>query len=366
MSDLRECVISEVLCYVQGKMSSVEHDVIIKAVTSFYSESEIGHAKKLLFDKCNETKIRYRIYHNEKAKHDCQDIINKLNEVGLNSPMFVAADVNNLPLATADAFDLNVNAKRLSDCLSLETDVKSVTTIMSLFQNDFKTVLEHCSQISSIKADVTALKLMISPKIPESKTETETESEVEIDERPVNYDADSDTSSTTSADNSIDDEDEHEADFPPLTNDHRKPQIPHKKWLTEGGYSLVHKPKNNCGLKAGSSSRVFVNSSRQTRDTKQYALKTVKSTKRDSGKNNQKISVFVSRLDPTTKPRDVAMYLKHVHGKHFKVEQLRNKFPGYASFKVNLTSKDQLQPLLNKNNWDSGVFVKEFNVKNKY
>ena len=33
MSDPRECVISEVLCYVQGKMSSVKHDVIIKAVT---------------------------------------------------------------------------------------------------------------------------------------------------------------------------------------------------------------------------------------------------------------------------------------------------------------------------------------------
>ena len=200
----------------------------------------------------------------------------------------------------------------------------------------------------------------MSPKIPESKTE----SEVEIDERPVNYDADSDTSSTTSADNSIDDDDEHGADFPPLTNDQKKNQIPHKKWLTEGGYRLVHKPKNNCELKVGTtSSRVFVNSSR---DTKKYTLKTVKSTKRDSGQNNQKISVFVSRLDPTTKSRDVAMYLKHVHGKHFKVEQLQNKFPGYVSFKVNVTSKDQLQPLLNKNNWDSGVFVKEFNVKNKY
>ena len=127
----------------------------------------------------------HRIYYIEKAKHDCQDIINKLNEVGLNSPMFVAAD--NLPLATADAFDLNVNAKRLSDYLSLETDLKSVTTIMSLFQNHFKAVLEHCSHISSIKADVTAVKLMMSPKIPESKTETETESEVEIDERPFNY-----------------------------------------------------------------------------------------------------------------------------------------------------------------------------------
>ena len=376
MSDPRECVISEVLCYVQGKMSSVEHDVIIKAVTSFYGESEIGLAKKLLFDKCCDTKIRYRTYHNEKAKHDCQDIVNKLNEAGLNGPMFVAADVNNLPLATADAFDLNVNAKRLSDCLSLETDVNSVTTILSILQNDFKAVLEHCSQISSIKADVTAMKLKMSPKIPEPETEPEveiderpvnyeTESEVEIDEHPVNYDADSDSSSTTSGDNSNEDDDEYVANFPSITNDQKKPQIPPKKWLTEGGYRLAHKPKNNCGLKAGSSSRVFVNSGRLTRDTKKYTLKTVKTTKRDSGKYNQKIGVFVSRLDPTTKSRDVAMYLKHVHGKHFKVDQLRNKFPGYASFKINVTSQDQLQPLLNKNNWDSGVFVKEFNVKNK-
>ena len=217
---------------------------------------------------------------------------------------------------------------------------------------------------------------MMSPKIPEPETEPEveiderpvnyeTESEVEIDEHPVNYDADSDSSSTTSGDNSNEDDDEYVANFPSITNDQKKPQIPPKKWLTEGGYRLAHKPKNNCGLKAGSSSRVFVNSGRLTRDTKKYTLKTVKTTKRDSGKYNQKIGVFVSRLDPTTKSRDVAMYLKHVHGKHFKVDNLRNKFPGYASFKINVTSQDQLQPLLNKNNWDSGVFVKEFNVKNK-
>ena len=59
-------------------------------------------------------------------------------------------------------------------------------------------------------------------------------------------------------------------------------------------------------------------------------IKTVKTTKRDSGKYNQKIGVFVSRLDPTTKSLDVAMYLKHVYGKLFNVDQLRNKFPGYT------------------------------------
>ena len=111
-------------------------------------------------------------------------------------------------------------------CLSLETDVNSVTTNLSILQNDFKAVLEHCLQISSIKADVTAMKLMMSPKIPEPETESEveiderpvnyeTESEVEIDEHPVNYDADSDSSSTTSAGNSNEDDDEYVANFLP-------------------------------------------------------------------------------------------------------------------------------------------------------
>ena len=97
--DPRECVISEMLCYFQGTINNVEHDVIMKAVITYYNESDIGIAKKLLFDKCCDTKIRYKTYYNDKAEHDCQDIINKMNEVGEDSPMFVAVEVNNLPLA---------------------------------------------------------------------------------------------------------------------------------------------------------------------------------------------------------------------------------------------------------------------------
>ena len=77
MGDLRECVISEILCYFQGKMNTMEHDLIVKTVTTYYSESDIGIAKKLLFDKCCDTKIRYITYHNDKAMHDCQDIITR-------------------------------------------------------------------------------------------------------------------------------------------------------------------------------------------------------------------------------------------------------------------------------------------------
>ena len=145
-------------------MNTMEHDFIVKAVITYYSESDIGIAKKLLFDKCCDTKICYRTYHNDKAMHDCRDIINKMNEVhvGQDSPMFVAADVNNLPLATVDTFDLNSMSKKLSSLLNLETDVKAAFASLSCLQNDFLEMFNKCSGIGSMKTDIAAIQLKLS------------------------------------------------------------------------------------------------------------------------------------------------------------------------------------------------------------
>ena len=47
---------------------------------------------------------------------DCRDIINKLNEVGLECPTFVAISVAKLPLATLDAFNLAKISKDRRAC----------------------------------------------------------------------------------------------------------------------------------------------------------------------------------------------------------------------------------------------------------
>ena len=371
MGDLRECVISEILCYFQGKMNTMEHDFIVKAVTTYYSESDIGIAKKLLFDKCCDTKIRYRTYHNDKAMHDCQDIINKMNEVGEGSPMFVAADVNNLPLATVDAFDLNSMSKKLSSLLNLETDVKAAFASLSCLQNDFLEMFNKCSGIGSMKIDIAAIQLKLSEQskadVPEVDTPEVASSEADITQAQINFDKDSDTNSSTDAGNSsYDGDDEYYTEFPKMLSNQMDARIPPKKWLTDGGFQFVkdksaHKP----ALAVKSTSRVFVNSGRRTLDSRKYSLKSVKPMSHDSIGDSSKFDVFVSRLDPATKPRDVAQYLKHVHGKQFKVTQVRNKYPGYVSFKVNAQSRKLMSALLNKDNWDAGVFVKEFNTKSK-
>ena len=72
--------------------------------------------------------------------------------------------------------------------------------------------------------------------------------------------------------------------------------------------------------------------------------------------------VFHSRLDPGTKPCDVALYLKAVHKTHFRVDKLRSKYSGYASFKVHAQTSQLKNDLLNKSNWCSGVLVKAFST----
>ena len=376
MGDLRECVISEILCYFQGKMNTMEHDFIVKAVTTYYSESDIGIAKKLLFDKCCDTKIRYRTYHNNKAMHDCQDIINKMNEVGEGSPMFVAADVNNLPLATVDAFDLNSMSKKLSSLLNLATYVKPAFASLSYIQNDFLEMFNKCSAIGSMKTDIAAIQIKLSEQskagvpedgAPEDDTLEVDSPEADVTQVQINFDKDSDTNSSTDAGNSsYDGDDEYYTEFPKMLSNQMDARIPPKKWLTDGGFKFVkdksaHKP----ALAVQSTSRVFVNSGRRTLDSRKYSLKSVKPISHGSIGDSFKFDVFVSRLDPTTKPRDVAQYLKHVYGKQFKVTQVRNKYPGYVSFKVKAQSRKLMSALLNKDNWDAGVFVKEFNTKSR-
>ena len=234
MGDLRECVISEILCYFQVKMNTMEHDFIVKVVTTYYSESDIGIAKKLLFDKCCDTKIRYRTYHNDKAMHDCQDIINKMNEVSECSPMFVAADVNNLPLATVDAFDLNSMSKKLSSLLNLETDVKAAFASLSCLQNDFLEMFNKCSGIGSMKTDIAAIQLKLSEQskagAPEAGAPEVDTPEADVTQVQINFDKDSDTNSSTDADNSsYDGDDEYYTEFPKMLSNQMNARIPPKK-----------------------------------------------------------------------------------------------------------------------------------------
>ena len=89
------------------------------------------------------TTIRLKSYNKNAAKMDCRDIINKLNEVGLECPTFVAKSVAKLPLAIPDAFNL---AKISKDRRSFYA--------LSCLQKDFRYVMVICADIEPVTSEL--------------------------------------------------------------------------------------------------------------------------------------------------------------------------------------------------------------------
>ena len=154
-------IVSEMLCYFQNKSSSVPHDILIKSVADFYSKVEIHISKTLLFKKCKETDMRFKKYNIDSARLDGRDIVNKLNEVGVDCPIFIAKDVSTLPLATPDTFDLAKISKDINDVMKIEENVMSSFTALSCLQNDFQAVTECCAKIDGIARDLADVKTAI-------------------------------------------------------------------------------------------------------------------------------------------------------------------------------------------------------------
>ena len=135
--------------------------------------------------------------------------------------MFVAADVNNLTLATVDAFDLNAISNNLATVLQMNSEVKAAFTAISLLQTDLKSVLAKLSDADSMNASAPDLK---------NKSCPEHYAEDIAEESPIDYDNDSDSSSESNRSScDADAETETDNEFPPLPLDNKKLKIPPKK-----------------------------------------------------------------------------------------------------------------------------------------
>ena len=149
--------VSELLCYIQNKIDTNDHEYLIKIVCEYYSEREIKEVKALLFDNCKMTTIRRKSYNKNAAKMDCRDIINKLNEVSLECPTCVAKSVAKLPLATPDAFNLTKISKDITNILRIEEHVTTSFYALSCLQKDFRYVMGKCADIEPLTRKIESL-----------------------------------------------------------------------------------------------------------------------------------------------------------------------------------------------------------------
>ncbi len=392
-------IISELLCYIQNKMSTTNHDFVVKTVVEFYSSDAIHQAKQALFMDSINTNIRLKKYNIDAAKLDCRDIISKMNELGVKCPIYVAQDVTKLPLATPDAFDLAKISRDIADVMTIHEHVLSSFTVLSCLQNDFKSVLNNCSKIGDLEQQISSLKLLVenqhayhtlvheppqsdtlfvedvSQEAEDDGTEAEDDgTEAEDVGTPVD---DGEThiqhtavltavlpTARTTIPNAAGNSNNPTTTAKPVTDDghsvlrlnDRPPHL--NAWMTEGGFVVKEKRGNK------NHRSVFVNTALHKSDN--ITLKAAKFTpgghsNRNNGKDNGQCVVFVSRLDPGTTLQNVSRFLRSKYDKNLKVEQVKAKYESYASFKV-FAPKSMKRDLLDRYKWhaDGGVFVREF------
>ena len=119
-------------------------------MVEFYTNNEIIATEALLFESCVETAPRLKTYKVDVAKLNCRDIITKMNEVGANCPLFVAANLAKLPVITADTFNLAKMSKGISFVLNIEQNV-----------DNLKSILKKCTKTDTIAEDLDNLKSAI-------------------------------------------------------------------------------------------------------------------------------------------------------------------------------------------------------------
>ena len=104
-------IISELLCFVANKISSMPYDMLVKLCTDFYSENDVECAKDILFNASTisgESSRKIKRRGSSKKLYDVQDILNIFLELPAHaSPMFVCKNLNNIPPLSMNNFDMS-------------------------------------------------------------------------------------------------------------------------------------------------------------------------------------------------------------------------------------------------------------------
>ena len=399
-------IVSELLCYIQDKMSSIDHELLTKTVSEFYTDIEIHDAKKLLFENCKET-FRFKTYNKDAAKMDCRDMLNKLNEVGLdNCPSFVAKSMNQLPMTTPDAFNMAKLSKDIASVMKIEDNVITSFYALSCLQKDFKYVMDKCASIDILTKQIDNLQQSIDKRynrriIESASSDSDSSgsdssgsdsSDSEDEASDDNQNSHSEVFSANDVTNNVDDKHSRPVSRPrdgpysisnimkPHGTDVRenadKSRGTHPGCLTEDGFQMKghatvpkdehSKMKYNDATRK-KSTRVFTNTNRQQNIT----LRTANQTPHDRRKHNngytrnKQCEIFLSNLHFETSEQEIMRYMRANYHGYFKVESIRTQYSDYASFKI-VAPIGLKNKLLNKDNWVENIYVRPFYSKPRY
>ena len=386
----REPTTNELLCFIRAKVDVMTFHSLKKLCTDYYDVAAIRKAKDILMSKVtlpggNKRKTKRRSNLKDSIMKDIISIFLEISKADM--PLFLAADLNNIPPLSMNNFDIS----------SLIIDLETVKSQMKLLQQS-----QEASMSVHVAICQEAFEKRTHPppmnNIPNSPVRSVGETAISSVPAISNPHRHRPRLHLTSIPqlmpdnidkNGGDPEDllrlsRNQGRLPPvrtpsgesIMSDTSYASVVRRGQLSQQRRSVAD-PANrvNRGNRYNPSIRDNYNEPRTVNQDKSrgrpgviggsgmnFELKPSDyHSKRDSYKKKEQcIGLFVSRVKQFTRARDVARHVYTVTGLSLKCVPLPAKFDSYTSFCVHASTKDT-NTLLNPKYWPQGVIVRKYN-----
>ena len=140
-------ITSELLCYVQNKMTTNDHEFVIKTVIEFYTEEKIYAAKNLFFFNLSRNSTTLKSISCRRSQTGLPRYYQQNERSWYLLPIICSAKHSKATDWTADAFNLAKLSKDIASVLNIEQNVATSSATLADLQHDLTFVLEKCSKI---------------------------------------------------------------------------------------------------------------------------------------------------------------------------------------------------------------------------
>ena len=386
----REPTTNELLCFIRAKVDVMTFDSLKKLCTDYYHVAAIRKAKDILMSKVtlpdgDKRKTKRRSNLKDSIMKDIISIFLEISKADM--PLFLAADLNNIPPLSMNNFDMS----------SLIIDLETVKSQMKLLQQSQEASMSVHAAICQEAFEKRTHPPPVN-NIPNSPVRSVGETPQQQRARhqqspspqaPPAPDFHTPAHADNIDENGGDPEDllrlaRNQGRLPPvktpsgesIMSDTSYVSVVRRGQLSQQRRSVAD-PANrvNRGNRYNPSIRDNYNEPRTVNQDKSrgrpgviggsgmnFELKPSDyHSKRDSYKKKEQcIGLFVSRVKQFTRARDVARHVYTVTGLSLKCVPLPAKFDSYTSFCVHASTKDT-NTLLNPKYWPQGVIVRKYN-----
>ena len=345
-------IVSDLLCYLQCKIDTVPKESLVPVISNFYKNDAIIAAREILYRDLPQSLPR-AVRHvkkedNVSTMYDVMQAVLSEGEVD-----FVCKDLSNIPPLSLKNVDPVVLLRQNANLQDEMVEIKAGYEVVKKQLDELKTSVDDISKticITNSGPSGTFYSSVVRSGLQNIEKQSLASSPNEMALQQI---IDMHSGNDAAAGNPNAGGNSGAVGTTPLDESGRD--------LREVG-TLQDATSSRSGSDVGKHYHVDSDSfmHRKPRQRKPPIIGKSKQSKLRIAVMKKKRDIFVTRLHEDTSSEEIRDFVNHATGDpSATVVRLKNKHPGYASFKVTCDD-EHLQLLLSEDTWDDGILVRPF------